>query len=73
MAFNHTCSKEFNTGICDCGEMEFYHPNCVEDITDKMYDWVLYGKEWHKLRFTEQSYAELIESDCVFARYSPDD
>ena len=73
MAFNHTCSKDFNVGICDCGDMEFYRPDCVDDITDKMYDWVLQGNEWHKLRFVEHSLEALVESECLFARYTSDD
>ena len=73
MAFYHTCSEEFGLGICDCGKVEFYRPDCVDDITDKMYDWVLVGKTWSKLRFVGIMFETLVECECLFARYTSDD
>jgi hypothetical protein len=53
--------------------MEFYRPDCTDDISDDLYDWVLVGKEWHKLRFREHSLESLIECECLFARYLNND
>jgi hypothetical protein len=65
MAFNHTCKTEI--GVCDCGEMIFYRAKNTEQIKDRLYDWVLLGKEWHKLKNCIFKVEWLIDCECVFA------
>ena len=65
MAFLHTCKTEI--GLCDCGCFWFYKPETQKDIKDNLYDWVLIGSRWTKLKNCTLSIKTLIECDCVFA------
>lgn len=65
MAFKHTCKTEI--GFSDCGEVIFYRPNHTKEIKDDLYDWVLVGEKWQKLRHCQLYKEWLIESKCIFA------
>jgi hypothetical protein len=65
MAFLHTCRLEI--GFCDCGEVIFYQPKNKKEIKDNIYDWVLVGDKWQKLKYCELDTEWLIECKCIFA------
>lgn len=64
MAFICRCDPA--EGFCKCGKTLFYYPKDSDEIG--MYDWVLVGKNWGKIRFTEYNWDHLVKAKCLFAK-----
>jgi len=65
---NHEFSNY--TGLCNCGEVLLYKPKSIKDIKDNLYDLVLIGTTWNKLKYCMYKTEWLIDCDCLFAHYT---